>query len=330
MIQAKQKILGTRLVLLGILGLLLVVGSVFFGEYRVSWVDFVDTLSGKPPAPMTEFFVLQRRLPRALVAFATGVCLAAAGSLIQQLLKNPLASPDIIGITNTASLGGALVILLWGGTTATAWTGALAGAAIALGFLFMAQKLFNVTGAKLILLGVGLAAISTALINYLLTIVFVPSAVVAQSWLVGTLQGRGWAELPLLSFGVLVLVAVHVFFAKDLKILDMGDDTAGGLGINVPRLRTTLLAAAALLTAIAVLSAGPIGFVALVAPHIATALTGSKNLIGAALCGGILLSASDLIAQYALPVAVPVGVITIIGGGGFFLWLLFGKGRIRG
>ncbi len=285
--------------LLGVVSLVLVAGSAFFGEYRVSLADFGNTLLGNPPAPLTDFFIMQRRIPRALVALMAGMMLAASGSLLQQLLRNPLASPDIIGITNGASLGGCLVILI-----------------------------FRLSGTKLILLGVGLAALSTALINYLLTQVFVPSAQIAQTWLVGSLQGRGWEEVPWLSAGVVLLIVVHCGFDRELRMLQMGDDLASALGVSVGKVRALLFAVAAILAALAVLCAGPIGFIALVAPHISQSMTGSRNLLVCALSGGILLMLSDLAAQYLLPVVLPVGVVTIVFGGGFFLWMLFKQGRV--
>lgn len=313
-----------------VLATMLVAGSAFFGEYRVSLADFINTLAGNAPAPLTEFFVLQRRIPRALVAVMAGMLLAASGSILQQLLRNPLASPDIIGITNGASLGGCLVILLLGGSLGDASIGALIGAGLAATILLLAIRIFRLTGTRLVLLGVGLAALATALTNYLLTQVFVPSAQLAQTWLVGSLQGRGWAEVPWLLAGVMLLVLTQLGFAKDLRMLQMGDDLAAALGVAVGRVRGLLFVAATLLAAIAVVCTGPIGFIALVAPHISHSLTGSKNLLICAFSGGILLMLSDLVAQYALPVSLPVGVVTIVFGGGFFLGLLFRQGRVRG
>ncbi|WP_345473407.1 iron ABC transporter permease [Glutamicibacter ectropisis] len=314
--------------LLGAVSLVLVAGSAFFGEYRVSLADFGNTLLGNPPAPLTEFFIMQRRIPRALVALLAGMMLAASGSLLQQLLRNPLASPDIIGITNGASLGGCLVILIFGGSLADASGGALIGAACVSVALLVAVRVFRLSGTKLILLGVGLAALSTALINYLLTQVFVPSAQIAQTWLVGSLQGRGWEEVPWLSAGVVLLIVVHCGFDRELRMLQMGDDLASALGVSVGKVRALLFAVAAILAALAVLCAGPIGFIALVAPHISQSMTGSRNLLVCALSGGILLMLSDLAAQYLLPVVLPVGVVTIVFGGGFFLWMLFKQGRV--
>ena len=171
---------------------------------------------------MTEFFVMQRRIPRALVALMAGMLLAASGSLLQQLLRNPLASPDIIGITNGASLGGCVVILLLGGSLIDASIGALLGAFTAASILLVAVRVFRLNGTRLILLGVGLAALSMALVNYMLTQVFVPSAQIAQTWLVGTLQGRGWSELPWLVLGVALLVLVQLCFDRELRMLAMG------------------------------------------------------------------------------------------------------------
>ena len=313
-----------------VLALIVLISSAFFGSYRVSLADFFNTVRGQAPAPMTEFFVLERRLPRAAVALCAGMLLAASGSLTQQLLRNPLASPDIIGITTGASFGGAMVILLLGGSLASASLGAAAGAIMAALILIGAVKVLRLSGSRLILLGVGLAALATALTNYLLTQVFVPSAEVAQTWLVGSLQGRGKDELVWLLAGVAILLITQIMFGIDLKMLQMGDDLAAGLGVHVTRTRLVLLFVAALLAALAVVSCGPIGFISLVAPHISFALTKSRNLISCGLTGGILLVVSDLVAQYAFSVSLPVGVITVVFGGGFFLWLLFRQRRIHG
>ena len=180
------------------------------------------------------------------------------------------------------------------------------------------------------LLGVALAAVGSSVVSYLLSQVFVASATVAQTWLVGSLQGRGWADLVPALVGLALVAAVVAPQARGLALLAHGDEAAAGLGVPVRALRPALLAAATVLVALAVATAGPISFVALVAPHLARRMAGSDALVPAALTGALLLALSDLIAQYAFPVPVPVGVLTVTLGGVFFVALLWREGRVRG
>ncbi|MFJ9312725.1 FecCD family ABC transporter permease [Pimelobacter simplex] len=312
---------------LAVLVLVLLLASLRLGDYAVGWGALADTLRGDPPDRITRFFVLERRLPRALVALVVGAGLATAGAVFQAVTRNPLASPDVIGVTSGASAGAVVVLLVLGGSATAASWGALAGAllvALLVGGLTVRSGL---QGGRLILLGIAFGALASSVVAYLLTQVFVASAVTAQTWLTGTLQGRGWAELRPVALVLLVVLPVVLGHSSALRILELGDDVARSLGVRVDAVRGTLLALGTVLVAAAVATAGPISFVALVAPHVARLLTGTAAILPAALTGACLLAAADLVALYAFPVAVPVGVVTVTLGGIFFVLLLWREGR---
>lgn len=310
-----------------LLALVVIAASLVIGEYAISVPDAVATLFGSPPDRTTDFFIHERRLPRAVVAMAVGASLAVSGALFCVLTRNPLASPDIIGVTQGASAGGATVILLLGGGIAQVSLGAFVGAALTAGFMLTLTWWRGLSGARLVLVGVALGAMSMAYVAYLLSLVFVPGAVTAQVWLTGSLQGRGWAELiPVVS--CLTVAAILISSqTRNLRQLALGDEVATALGVRMRSTRLVLIGAATLLAGAAVATAGPISFVALVAPHVSRLLTRTDHLLPAALLGGLLLLISDLVAQHAFAMPLPVGVVTVVVGGFFFLVLLWREGR---
>lgn len=309
--------------------LLLVFAALLLGDFVISPRDLWLTLQGAPPDPRMEFFVLERRLPRAVVALTVGASLACGGALFQGVTRNPLATPDILGISAGASTGACGVILLAEGSIAQAAVGAIVGAAVATAAIGAFAWKGGVGSARLVLAGLAIGALCTAVTNYLLTLVFVGSAVTAQMWLVGTLQGRGWREVTPLLVAMAVVVPFVLWRERALRAVELGEEHAVGLGVVVWRERAALLLGGTVLVAFAVAAAGPISFVALVAPQISRLLCRSSALIPAMLTGGVLLLVADLIAQYAFAVPMPVGVVTIVLGGAFFLWLLLGAARKR-
>lgn len=304
-----------------------VAASLVIGEFTISVPDAVATLLGDAPDRTTRFFIHDRRLPRALVAVAVGAALASSGALFCALTRNPLASPDIIGITQGASAGGATVILVLGGGIAQVSAGALVGAALTAGVILALTWWRGLSGARLVLLGVALGALAMAYVAHLLSRGFVASAVTAQIWLTGSLQGRGWSDLAPLAWVLLVAAVVIASQSRGLRALALGDEVAVALGVRLRRTRLILLAAATVLAGAAVATAGPISFVALVAPHLSRLLTRSDRVLPAALLGGLLLLVSDLVAQHAFALPLPVGVVTVVLGGVFFLGLLWREGR---
>lgn len=306
------------------------VAALLLGDYIVTPAALLDTLRGNAPDAQTEFFVLGRRLPRALIAMTVGASLAVAGAVFQGLTRNPLASPDVIGISSGASVGAVTVMLVFGGSVGQASIGAAAGALGMAAVIVVLTARTGIHGVQLVLTGVALSAIALAVVDYVLSQVFVANATTAQTWLVGSLQGRSWSDLVPALIALVLTVPLLVWKSADTRIMMLGDGLAEGLGVRTAATRRLLLLGATLLVAVAVATAGPISFVALVAPHIARSLSGTASFTVSALVGALLLTSSDLVALYAFPAPIPVGAVTITLGGAFFLWLLWRESRTRG
>lgn len=299
------------------------------GDYPMSAADVLRTLAGDG-APAEEFIVHELRLPRLATAIAVGAALALAGAVFQTLVRNPLGSPDLLGFTQGAATG-ALVVVVVGGTS-TMLSGAAAVSGFATGLLvYVIAWRRGVHGYRLVLAGIGVAAILTGINGWLLTRAPLMDAARAVLWLTGSLDGRGWIHaLPVLIALALLGPVVLAGAGPALRLMEMGDDSANALGVPVERLRLALLGAAVLLVSLASAAAGPVNFVALTAPHLARRLTRAPgpNLLPSALLGALLLVVADEIAQRAVPGhQLPVGVVTGLIGGGYLIWLLAAERR---
>ncbi|MFJ2836644.1 FecCD family ABC transporter permease [Nocardia sp. NPDC087230] len=271
------------------------------------------------------YVVQEFRAPRIAAGVVAGAGLAVAGGVLQRLFRNPLASPDVIGVTGGASLG-AVVVLAAGASQYSIPLAALAGgmvAAVALGAIGWRSQLST---ARLVLVGLAIQAGLAAAVN--LVIVRFPRELAgsAMHWTAGSLYGRTWPEVTGAALGsVVVLVALCVQY-RTLAVLDLGDDSAGGLGVGVSGARLRLLCTAVALAALAVAISGPIVFVALAVPQLVRLLCGpptAATLAVTGLAGATLLTAADFIAQNLLPVrGLPVGVVTTTVGAPWLLWLL--------
>ncbi len=282
--------------------------------------------------PADEFVVHRLRLPRILAALIAGSAFALAGAIFQSVLRNPLASPDILGIASGASLGAVWAILGLGITGAAvapfAFGGALA-VAVAIWLLAWRQGLH---GIRFVLVGVGMAYLCGSALAWLLARADVRDAQSALVWTVGSLADVRGDALTTLAIGVGLLALLAVLPGRSVEVLALGDDHARALGVASDRARVLLLLVAVGLVAVATSVAGPIAFVALVAPAIARSLLrdGSAALVVAALCGAALTLAADVIGQYALPGgSAPVGIVTGIVGAPYLLWLLATGRRTR-
>lgn len=327
-LRVTRKSLYLNLALISALVILLFL-SLLIGKYTVSLPELAATLQGNAPSRPTHFFIMERRLPRALVAMLVGAAFAVSGAIFQSTTRNPLASPDIIGVSSGASAGAVFVLLVLNGSTVQVGVGAFSGAVFAAGAIALLAGRRGLQGMRVVLFGVALGALASAAISYILTQVFVASAVTAQVWLVGSLQGSGWSDLLFIAATLFLVIPILWHFSSRLEILGMGDELAVTLGVNAEMTRRALLLVATVLVAAAVATSGPISFVALAAPHIARRLGGSAALFPAALTGALLLGSSDLIAQQVFAHPIPVGVVTVVVGGGFFLWLLIREGNKR-
>jgi iron complex transport system permease protein len=310
------------------------------GEYPISLGEVLAVLLGGGDGGQ-QFIVLELRLPRSLTGALVGGALAVAGAITQALARNPLASPDFLGITTGAGAAAVTVIVLGGSFGAV---GGLVGAvglplaALGGGLLtgvavYLLAWRRGIQGYRLVLVGIGMEAMLAACVSWLLVIAEVYDASRAYLWLTGSLNGRGWEHVVPVALALLVLVPTALLLAFALGGLQFGDDTARGLGIRVDRARTGLLLTAVGLAAVATASAGPIAFVALVAPQLAQRLAGAaRPPIGASLVVGAALTVgADLVARTAFTaVELPVGVVTAVLGAPFLLYLLTrGARRVR-
>jgi len=294
-----------------------------YGSVVTPWQSVWQALLGNDHG-LSSDLVLQLRLPRAINAFTTGALLALAGALMQVLLRNPLADPYVLGISGGAAVAalGALLLGIGGlWLNAAAFAGALISMLLVFG---LARGAGAWSSTRLLLTGVIVAAGWGALIGFLLTVS--PDAQLRGMlfWLMGDLGGAEAYGLGIVT--LLVGLALCLPLARNLNVMARGELTAQALGVPVTRLRWQLYALASLLTAVAVMTAGSIGFIGLVAPHVLRLAVGNDHRIllpGAALFGGSLLLLADTVARTALaPQQLPVGVVTALLGVPLFLYLL--------
>lgn len=294
------------------------------GDYPIAARDVLHVLAGGGN-PAERFIVTELRLPRLVTALVVGAALGLAGAVFQSLTRNPLGSPDVLGVTSGAATGALVVVVLGGGSAALAGAAAVGGTLTG-ALLYALAGRSGVGGHRLVLVGIGVTAILTGVNGWLLTRAPLMDAARATLWITGSLDGRGWANaLPVLGALVVLVPAVLLARAPALRLLEMGDDSAAALGVPVRRVRAAALGTAVLLVSLAAAAAGPVSFLALTAPHLARRLTRAPgpNLLPAAALGAALLVAADQVAQHAVAGhQLPVGVVTGVLGGGYLAWLL--------
>ncbi|PRY41201.1 iron complex transport system permease protein [Geodermatophilus tzadiensis] len=304
------------------------------GDYPIALGDVLRTLAGAGTEGQA-FVVLELRAPRTVVGALVGLALGLAGALFQTFARNPLASPDVLGITQGASVGAVAAIVLGGGTSTGALLGglgvplaALLGALLVGALLFVLAWRSGIDGYRLVLIGIALWSVAQALTDWLLTRAEIYDAASAYVWITGSLNARTWDQATPLALSLLVLVPLALAAGRVLGVLQFGDDTARGLGVRLARAQGAVVVVAVLLVATAVAAAGPIAFVALVVPQIAVRLTGGSRppLLASGLLGAALVVGADLLTRTVLPQALPVGILTAALGAPYLLWLLV-RGR---
>lgn len=304
--------------------------SLALGDFPIPIGDVLATLAGGGSED-SGFIVGTLRLPRAAAAVLVGAGFGLSGAIFQRLARNPLASPDIIGVTAGAAASAVFMIVVVGATSMQITLGALAGATItSLGIYLLAYKR-GVSGYRLVLVGIGITAVLTSITQYLLTRAEIFEARRAVVWLTGSLNGRGWEHVRPMALALAVLVPVALGLARHLRVLELGDETARGLGARVEGIRAALLLTGVALAAVGTAAAGPIGFVALVSPQIARRLVGERSLalMPAAACGAVVVVTADLVGRRVFaPTELPVGVITAVVGAPYLLYLLARANKI--
>jgi iron complex transport system permease protein len=302
------------------------------GDFPVPVGAVLRSLIGQGDAG-TDFIVYDLRLPRVLLTLLVGASLGASGAIFQGLTRNPLGSPDFVGLTVGAATGALVVILLLGGGGLGVAAGAIIGCLLTSVSIYLLAFRRGVQPFRLVLMGIGVSALLDAVNSYLIYRARLDEAVEAQVWLIGSVNGHGWTEVALVGLALAVLLPVVLHFGRHLDMLVLGDETAVLHGVPVERARAILALAGVGLAAAATAAAGPISFVALAAGPLAARLTRSPRagLLPATLMGAALLVASDWLAQHALPGNdIPVGVVTAALGGVYLTWLLVHERRTLG
>lgn len=326
---SKSKKIRTRLTYggLGLVALGLALFGLAHGDLALSLGQVLTALTGD--AGFHSTVVLQWRLPRIVAAIAFGVSLGIAGALFQSITRNPLGSPDVIGFSTGSYTGVLLVTIVLGNSALSATAGALVGGLATAVIVYLLAYRQGVQGFRLIIVGIGVTAMLHAINMWVLLRAQAEIAMVAAMWGSGSLSLSAWKDTvpSLIALGIaLPLVAA---FSGALRQLELGDDAAAAHGVRVERSRLIILAIGVLLTALVTAAAGPIAFVALSAPQIAKRLTKTAGIpvIASALTGAIILLGADLLAQFALPQPLPVGVVTVVLGGIYLVTFLIKEAR---
>lgn len=278
------------------------------------------------------FTVGELRLPRASLGLICGLAFGLGGVVFQTMLRNPLASPDIIGISSGASAAAVFAILTLSLNKAATSAFAIAAALVVALVVFALSWKGGVAGTRLILVGIGVSAVLTSLTNWQMSGAQTWDTQEAMRWLTGSLNNAAWSDVRLVLVAVIVLTPVLLAQWRNLSITQLGDDTAEALGVRVSRTRLILVVAAVGLIAFATASAGPIAFVAFLSGPIAARLVGpgTNLLVPAALVGALLVLCADFAGQWLFDTRYPVGVVTGVLGAPYLIYLIIRTNRAGG
>ncbi|PSB06785.1 iron ABC transporter permease [filamentous cyanobacterium CCP1] len=309
--------------------LIVMVVSIGYGEYPIPPLTVIQTVLGLPTDNLDYVFVIHTlRLPRVITACMVGMGLAVAGTVMQGLFRNPLAAPDIIGIDAGASLAAVSIIVLFPSLPISLLPlAAFAGAFLAALLIYSLSWNNGSSPIRLILVGVGIGMITSALTTLMITFGNIYDVSQALVWLAGSVYGRSWEHITALVPWLVIFLPLSLLLARDLNTLNLGDDLARGLGNPVEWQRGLLLITCVALAGSSVATAGTIGFVGLMAPHVARQLVGTTHeglIPTSALVGGLIVSLADLLGRSLFaPIELPCGIVTAAVGAPYFLYLLY-------
>ena len=327
-----KKAITISLILLAVSVVIFLV-SIGSGEMYISPLEIAKTLFGNG-SDMNEVVIYTFRLPRILVALLAGMLLAAAGAILQGMIRNPLASPDVLGITGGAAAAVVAFLTLFSDenhslTISIHWLpfAAFLGATITALLVYVLSWKNGMAPLRLVLIGVGISALMQACTTLLMITGPIYRASQSNVWITGSVYGASWKHVTLLAPWALVLLTISFLSARKMNIQELGDELAIGAGVSLQKQRFFLLLLSTALTGGAVAFAGGIGFVGLMAPHMARRLVGSSFgalLPASALLGAILVMAADLAGRTLFaPMEVPAGVFTAAVGAPYFIYLLY-------
>ena len=318
-------------VVLGALVLALLLISLMIGNTFYPLDEVVRVILGET-VPGASFTVGELRLPRAVLAVLVGIGFGVAGVSFQTLLRNPLASPDVIGISEGASAAAVMGIIVFSFNGPLVSLLALGGALATAAVIYALSIRGGFAGTRLILIGIGVAAMLQSVVSYLLSRAPNWDIQVAMQWLTGSLNNASWDRVMPVAIAAAIILPFMLSQGRALGTLQLGDDSAAGLGVRVNITRLLFMLGAVALLAFATAATGPIAFVAFMAGPIAARLTGpgANLLVPSALVGAALVLGSDLIAQFALGTRYPVGVVTGVLGAPYLIYLLVRTNRSGG
>ncbi|WHX99871.1 iron ABC transporter permease [Neobacillus sp. DY30] len=307
--------------------------STGLGEMRITPLNVMKVFFGGG-TEMEKLVIQTFRLPRIIVGLLAGIALAVAGGILQGMIRNPLASPDILGITGGASVAVVGFLAIFSDknhvlTVSIHWMplAAFIGAAVVAFLVYLLAWKNGVSPIRLILIGIGLMSLTKALTTFMMVLGPIYQASQANIWITGTVYGSTWRNVGALLPWVIILVIITFVYARNINIQELGDEVATSLGGRVQKQRFILLMLSTGLVGGAVAFAGGIGFVGLMAPHMARRLVGSAFgalLPVSALLGGILVMLADLVGRTLFsPLDIPAGVFTASIGAPYFIYLLF-------
>jgi len=296
--------------------------SVSIGDFSIPLLDVVPAMLGFGDEGSV-FVVHELRLPRALAGTLVGLAFGLSGAIFQSVARNSLASPDILGITAGASAAAVLAILAGASFAALAFS-AFGGALVLSVAIYVLAYKRGVSSYRFVLVGIGLSSMAVALTSYLITRADIYEAAEANVWMIGSLNAVGWETIRPVAIVLGLLASLALILVGRLRVLQLNDDMAKGLGVGVERSRLSLLLVAVALVAVGTAASGPIAFVAFLAPPIARRLARAPlSLVPAALVGALIVLLADMVGRRAFaPTEIPVGIFTGLCGAPYFLWLL--------
>ena len=303
--------------------------SVSYGEYRIAPLDVIRATLGLGTGNDDHRLVVRLfRLPRIVLAVLVGGALAVSGAMLQGLTRNALADPGILGISNGAALAAVSLLIYFDDVPIQLlpWA-AFAGALVTAALIYLFAWRGGSSPLRLILIGIGFAAVSQALTTLMVVFGDINDVQQAYVWLSGSVYGRGWEEVRITALWLGVLLPLAILSARQLNTLALGDESAAGLGVRLEPARALLILISVALAAGAVAAAGTVGFVGLVAPHITRRLVGPGHeglLPATALTGALMVVTADFIGRTVIaPSQLPAGIVTAVIGAPYFMYLLW-------
>lgn len=316
-------ILSVFVIVLSVLQLL--IGNTFYPLPTIIKVLMGDQIKG------ATYAIMSVRLPRMLAGLFAGAAFGAGGYVFQSMLRNPLASPDMIGITSGSGTAAVLCILVLGISGARASAISIIGGISVTLIIFLLSSLKVFSNGRVILIGIGIQAMLKAVISYVLLKASTYDVPAAMRWLSGSLNGAQMNNMPLTVIIITAVITAIYLCEKSLKILELGDQSAAALGVNVSRVRAFMAVGSVIMLSFAIAVTGPVASVAFLSGPISSRIVGKNNAnaLAAALVGAVLVLGGDLAGQYALGTRFPVGVVTGILGAPYLIYLLISMSKKR-